>query len=106
MPSVYDLKPRFQSLLRPLIKRLAAAGFTANTVTVLALIGSVAVGVCAVPAKKHPLLLLLLPGWLFAHLFAPWAAPINASLAFAVAYLAVWFAVMWLLDRRGLRLTV
>jgi predicted acyltransferase len=47
-----------------------------------------------------------LHGWLFAHLFAPWAAPINASLAFAVAYLAVWFAVMWLLDRRGLRLTV
>lgn len=68
MPSVYDLKPRFQSLLRPFIKRLAAAGFTANTVTVLALIGSVGVGICAVLARTHPLLLLLLPGWLFARM--------------------------------------
>ncbi|HEU4388794.1 MAG TPA: CDP-alcohol phosphatidyltransferase family protein [Blastocatellia bacterium] len=68
MPSVYDLKPRFQSLLRPVIKRLAAAGFTANTVTILALIGSVAVGACAFPARTNPLLLLLLPGWLFVRM--------------------------------------
>jgi predicted acyltransferase len=43
---------------------------------------------------------------LFDRLFAPWATPINASLAYAIAYLAFWFAVMWLLDRRGIRLTV
>ena len=43
---------------------------------------------------------------LFDRLFAPWATPINASLAYAIAYLAFWFAVMWLLDRRGVRLTV
>ena len=43
---------------------------------------------------------------LFDRLFAPWATPINASLAYAVAYLALWFAVMWALDRRGIRLTV
>jgi phosphatidylglycerophosphate synthase len=68
MPSVYDLKPRFQSLLRPIIKRLAAAGFTPNAVTVLALIGSVAVGLCVFPARNNSLLLLLLPGWLFARM--------------------------------------
>ena len=43
---------------------------------------------------------------LFDRLFAPWATPINASLAYAIAYLVLWFAVMWALDRRGIRLTV
>jgi len=36
MPTVYDLKPRFQAALRPLVRRLAAAGVTANQVTVAA----------------------------------------------------------------------
>lgn len=44
--------------------------------------------------------------WLFDHLFAPWATPINASLAFAFAYLLLWLALMWLLDRHQIRLTV
>jgi predicted acyltransferase len=43
---------------------------------------------------------------LFDRLFAPWASPINASLAFALTYLGLWLAAMWLLDRRGIRLTV
>lgn len=41
---------------------------------------------------------------LFDRVFAPWAAPVNASLAYALAYLLVWWAVMWALDRRGIRL--
>ncbi|MEK9660486.1 MAG: CDP-alcohol phosphatidyltransferase family protein [Alphaproteobacteria bacterium] len=44
MPSVYDLKPRFQELLRPLCCRLAAAGVTANQVTLYALLLSAAHG--------------------------------------------------------------
>ena len=36
MPSVYDLKPRFQALLRPLGRRMAVAGIRANQVTVAA----------------------------------------------------------------------
>ena len=44
--------------------------------------------------------------WLFNHLFAPWASPLNASLAYAVAYLALWLGVLWLLDRYRVRLTV
>jgi predicted acyltransferase len=47
-----------------------------------------------------------LHAWLFDRLFAPWAAPIDASLAFALAYLVLWLAVIWLLDRHQLRLTV
>ena len=44
MASVYDLKPRFQTLLRPLCARLAARGVTANRITVLAVLISLAWG--------------------------------------------------------------
>lgn len=45
MPSVYDLKPKFQNLLRPLVVLLARIGVTANMVTLAAMIGSIAYGV-------------------------------------------------------------
>ena len=38
--------------------------------------------------------------------FAPWAAPVNASLAYALVYVLLWWALMWALDRSGLRLRV
>ena len=44
-----------------------------------------------------------LHGVLFARGFAPWAAPVNASLAWALAYLAAWWVVMWALYRAGVR---
>ena len=47
-----------------------------------------------------------LQAWLFSEFFAPWASPVNASLAYAVAYLALWLGVIWLLDRFRLRLSV
>jgi len=47
-----------------------------------------------------------LHAWLFEHLFAPWATPVDASLAYGVAYLALWLGVLWLLDRYQVRLTV
>jgi phosphatidylglycerophosphate synthase len=65
VPSVYDLKPRFQALLRPLIKKLAAWGWTANFVTSLALVLSLAVGGLTFFAQRNPVVLLLLPVWLF-----------------------------------------
>jgi len=60
MPSIYDLKPRFQALLRPLVKSLAEAGVTANHVTVAALVLSFLVGasITLFPAQKWPLLLM------------------------------------------------
>lgn len=36
--------------------------------------------------------------------FAPWASPVNASLAYAVAYVLVWWIAMWPLYRAGVRL--
>jgi phosphatidylglycerophosphate synthase len=68
MPSVYDLKPRFQNLLRPLMRGLAAAGFTPNAVTLIAILGSLIVGAIASQSATRPALLLLLPAWLFARM--------------------------------------
>ena len=60
MASVYDLKPRFQALLRPLVNTLAARGVTANQVT-LAAVGLSFVGgglIAWKPFETWPLLLL------------------------------------------------
>ena len=68
MPSIYDLKPRFQALLRPLMRGLASAHFTPNLVTGLAIIGSIAVGIAVSRSAESPTLLLLLPIWLFVRM--------------------------------------
>ncbi|MBK5072386.1 CDP-alcohol phosphatidyltransferase family protein [Budviciaceae bacterium CWB-B4] len=62
--TLYDLKPRFQALLRPLLKRLFRAGVTANQVTLAALIASVAIGVLLFFFPR-PVLFLILPIFLF-----------------------------------------
>lgn len=59
-----DLKPRFQGLLRPLMRRLAARRITPDKLTLLSLGGSIAVGVSLTLARYMSLLLLLLPLWL------------------------------------------
>jgi phosphatidylglycerophosphate synthase len=66
--SVYDLKPRFQALLRPLTNALARWGATANAVTITAMLGSLVVGVVCIHAWTDPLLLLLWPAWLFVRM--------------------------------------
>jgi CDP-diacylglycerol--glycerol-3-phosphate 3-phosphatidyltransferase len=68
MASIYDLKPGFQALLRPLTRRLAASGVTANQVTVAAAVLSVAVGatIALWPHRGWPL--LLLPAMLFVRM--------------------------------------
>lgn len=60
MASIYELKGRFQNLLRPLTSALAKAGVTANIVTVAALILSAGVGL-ACWLVSSPKILLLLP---------------------------------------------
>jgi len=64
VPSIYQLKPAFQGVLRPLVGALARAGTTANQVTVIAVLLSVAVGL-AVGTVDDPRILLLLPLALF-----------------------------------------
>lgn len=66
--TLYELKPRFQALLRPLVARLAAAGITANQVTLAAAIVSVVVGVGVAWGADSRLLFLLLPVWLFVRM--------------------------------------
>lgn len=58
--TLYDLKPRFQSLLRPLADALARRGITANHVTLSAIILSIATGLLLAYAGD-PRLFWLLP---------------------------------------------
>jgi CDP-diacylglycerol--glycerol-3-phosphate 3-phosphatidyltransferase len=62
--SVYQLKSRFQNLLRPLTGRLARCGVTANQVTVTAMLISVAVGAWLMIADNKTWFWLI-PIWLF-----------------------------------------
>ncbi len=62
--TLYDLKPRFQDLLRPFVAELARRGITANQVTILAAAGSVLLGIVLALAPAR-LLFLLVPLWLF-----------------------------------------
>jgi len=52
--SVYDIKPVFQNLLRPIVKMLARIGVTANQVTVAAMLLSIATGIWILD-DHHPL---------------------------------------------------
>ena len=60
MATIYDLKPRFQALLRPICGGLARAGVTANQVTVAAALLSAAGGAAILwqPEARWPLLVL------------------------------------------------
>jgi len=61
--SLYALKPRFQSLLRPLVSTLHRAGATANQVTVLTCLISVALGIGLASNADRLQWFLLLPVW-------------------------------------------
>ncbi len=64
MPSIYQLKPAFQNLLRPLVRRLFANGTTANQITVLAGIGSLLVGLVIACFAEHAWVFALVPLWM------------------------------------------
>ena len=67
MPSIYQLKPAFQGVLRPLVRALARAGATANQVTIAAVVLAALVGV-AVATCADERVLLLLPIALFVRM--------------------------------------
>ncbi|MEQ1767237.1 MAG: CDP-alcohol phosphatidyltransferase family protein [Methylotenera sp.] len=60
MPSIYDLKPRFQAFLRPIVRALASVGVTANQVTIAAVLISFIGGafIAWQPHARWPLLVL------------------------------------------------
>ena len=61
MPSIYELKPRFQGLLRPATGWLAGKGVTANQVTIAALLLSAATGALVALFPESRAVLVLVP---------------------------------------------
>ncbi len=68
MPSIYDLKPKFQQLLMPVMSALAKQGVTPNQVTWSALILSALGGVAVWFSPQQPTLLLSIPVLLFVRM--------------------------------------
>jgi CDP-diacylglycerol--glycerol-3-phosphate 3-phosphatidyltransferase len=68
MPSVYDLKPQFQRLLRPSMTQLARLGVTPNHITLIAALGSVAIGALVAMSASDLRWLWVLPLWLLARM--------------------------------------
>ncbi|WP_375206998.1 CDP-alcohol phosphatidyltransferase family protein [Hyphococcus sp.] len=68
MPTIYDLKPKFQALLRPFCTRLAKAGVTANQVTLIACGLSLAHGAAHLMNPGAKWVLILLPVVLFVRM--------------------------------------
>jgi CDP-diacylglycerol--glycerol-3-phosphate 3-phosphatidyltransferase len=68
MGTIYDLKPKFQNLLRPLVQRLAKRGVTANQVTLSAVSLSGITGGSMLLFPSHQWPLLLVPLILFVRM--------------------------------------
>ena len=66
--SIYDLKPKFQNLLRPVCRMLAGMGVTANQVTCLALVLSLATGGLILGSGGAGWALMLVPVALFVRM--------------------------------------
>lgn len=66
--TLYELKPRFQALLRPTVARMAAAGITANQVTVGAAVGSLLAGAIVAWWAPSRTIFLLIPVWLLVRM--------------------------------------
>lgn len=64
MLSIYQLKPRFQDLLRPLVQRLHTLGITANQVTLSALVLSLLVAGIVALWVEQAWLFALIPIWM------------------------------------------
>lgn len=67
MPSIYQLKPAFQNLLRPWVKSLYLIGVTANQVTLFSMLISIVLALFIyIHFQNHTpsLLLLLFPAWM------------------------------------------
>ncbi|MBS7837109.1 CDP-alcohol phosphatidyltransferase family protein [Wohlfahrtiimonas chitiniclastica] len=68
MITIYQLKPKFQNLLRPLVHILYQRGITANQVTLFACLGSIlTAGIIAI-SLPNLTILCLMPIWLFVRM--------------------------------------
>ncbi|VGM95654.1 Inner membrane protein ynbA [uncultured Avibacterium sp.] len=66
--SIYDLKPKFQNLLRPTVVKLERKGVTANQVTLAACGISVILGLFLTALSAVHWLFILIPIWLFVRM--------------------------------------
>ena len=65
MPSIYQLKPAFQNLLRPLLRSLVKMGITANQVTIFAMVLSLFTGLIIVKFGQFNQIFFIIPIVLF-----------------------------------------
>ena len=66
--TIYDLKPAFQSLLRPTCRALVRTGVTANQVTISAMLLSLLVGALFAVNVERTWAAFLIPVWLFVRM--------------------------------------
>lgn len=66
--SIYELKPKFQNLLRPFAIKLEARGVTANQVTLAACAISIILGLILTALSDYEWLFILIPIWLFVRM--------------------------------------
>lgn len=68
MTTIYDLKPMFQNLLRPVVKVLHKSGITPNQITISAMVLSIVTGVLILIFKDNSGIFLLVPVVLFVRM--------------------------------------
>tara|TARA_R110000868_G_scaffold383578_13_gene650788 strand:+ start:1457 stop:2059 length:603 start_codon:yes stop_codon:yes gene_type:complete len=61
MISIYNIKPAFQKILKPILHKLFALGVTANQITISSILLSLVIGVCFWFSEYQTLLFLTLP---------------------------------------------
>lgn len=64
MISLYQLKPGFQALLRPLVRKLFECGITANQITLGACVGSLLVAAIVAAFAQRPMVFALIALWM------------------------------------------
>ncbi len=61
MISLYQIKPKFQQLLRPILSQLYKWGVSANQITIASVVLSFLLGICVLISAQYPKLILVLP---------------------------------------------
>jgi predicted acyltransferase len=75
--------------------------FGLNAIALYVVADLIAVALGAIRAGQDSL-----GGWIYNHVFASWASPVNASLAFAICFVLVCLLLMWILYNRKIFLKV
>ena len=68
MASIYDIKPQFQNLLRPIVNQIAKIGITPNQVTISAMLLSMVTGMLIVFFHQETFVFILVPIVMFVRM--------------------------------------